>query len=130
MMMDNLRFSRVVFAFFLIVAAGSLAAFADESTNSSAASAAPADSNLQREYARLAQLLNSTDSRGQSEAAESLLKVRPSDVADPNTRKLIARGYKALATEKHGFNKEKAIEGLVIWGGKYSVPILVEKIGR
>jgi hypothetical protein len=57
-----------------------------------------------------------------------LLKVRPSDVADPNTRKLIARGYRSLATEKSGFHKDEAVQGLVIWGGKYSVPILIEML--
>src|SRR5262245_8906343 len=58
--------------------------------------AAPANSSLQREYARLAQLLNSDDHFGKREAAETLLRVRPSDVANPDTRKLIARGYLSL----------------------------------
>jgi hypothetical protein len=132
MTVDNLRCRPVVLALFLI-ATWQCALDAEESSSTSAApstGASPANSNLQREYARLAQLLNSSDSRGQSEAADSLLKVRPSDVADLNTRKLVARGYRSLATEKNGFHKDKAVQGLVIWGGKYSVPILVEMLDK
>ncbi|MCC7474511.1 MAG: HEAT repeat domain-containing protein [Pirellulales bacterium] len=81
---------------------------------------------MQREYARLAQLLNSTDHFGKREAAETLLRVRPSDVENLETRKLIARGYRALASEGNAFEKEDAIRGLVIWGGKFSTPILIE----
>lgn len=92
--------------------------------------ATPANSGLQREYARLAQALNSDDHFGKSEAAETLLKVRPSDVANADTRKLIARGYKTMAEEGRGFDQEKAIRGLVVWGGKYSVPIIIEMLEK
>jgi hypothetical protein len=81
---------------------------------------------LQREYARLAQLLNSNDTFGKQEAAQTLLRVRPSDVANAETRKLIARGYRSLAMEGRGLHQDEAIRGLVIWGGKYSVPVLIE----
>src|SRR5437868_3471978 len=79
-----------VLAFVFGTAMCPLSLYAQERSGSSAKSSqepAPASSNLQREYARLAQLLNSSDSRGVDEAEDSLLKVRPSDVADPNTRK-------------------------------------------
>jgi hypothetical protein len=89
-----------------------------------------ANSGLQREYARLAQLLNSNDTFGKKEAAETLLRVRPSDVANPETRKLIARGYRSLAAEGFGTDQDEAIRGLVIWGGKYSVPILIELMDK
>jgi hypothetical protein len=92
--------------------------------------ATPGNSGLQREYARLAQALNSDDHFGKSEAAETLLKVRPSDVANTDTRKLIARGYKTMAEEGRGFDQEKAIRGLVVWGGKYSVPIIIEMMEK
>jgi hypothetical protein len=85
---------------------------------------------LQREYARLAQLLNSNDVFGKQEAAQTLLRVRPSDVANAETRKLIARGYRSLAMEGHGHRQEEAIRGLVIWGGKYSVPVLIELLEK
>jgi hypothetical protein len=88
--------------------------------------AAPPNSALQREYARLAQLLNSNDTFGKREAASTFLRVRPSDVANPETRKLIARGYRSLAVEDRGGLQDEAIQGLVIWGGKYSVPVLIE----
>src|SRR5262245_41216756 len=71
-------------------------------SNTPAADAAPVSSGIQREYARLAQLLNSTDTFGKREAAETFLRVRPSDVPDANTRKLIARGYRSLALETSG----------------------------
>jgi len=90
----------------------------------------PANSGLQREYARLAQALNSDDHFGKSEAAETLLKVRPSDVANADTRKLIARGYKSMAEDSRGFDQEKGLRGLVIWGGKYSVPIIIEMMEK
>jgi hypothetical protein len=92
--------------------------------------APPADSGLQREYARLAQLLNSNDTFGKQEAAQTLLRVRPGDVANAETRKLIARGYRSLAMEGHGHRQEEAIRGLVIWGGKYSVPVLIEMLEK
>ncbi len=132
-MVGNFRVWAVVFIALWVTATCSRASLAEDvagSSGSARASSAPANSNLQREYARLAQLLNSSDTRGQEEAAETLLKVRPGDVADPNTRKLIARGYRSLATERNGFHKEQAIQGLVIWGGKYSVPILVELLEK
>jgi hypothetical protein len=91
---------------------------------------APAGGGLQREYARLAQSLNSGDVFEKREAAETLLKVRPSDVANADTRKLIARGYKAMAEDERGFGQENAIRGLVIWGGKHSVPIIIEMMEK
>ena len=78
----------------------------------------------------MAQLLNSDDTFGKREAAESLLKVRPSDVANADTRKLIARGYRSIAAAEFGPDKDKAVQGLVIWGGKYSVPILIELLEK
>ena len=92
-----------------------------------ASDAAPANSDaLQAEYARLAQLLNSDDTWGKKEAATTLLVVRPQDVADPAVRKLIARGYRSLATDSTWGPSKESVRGLVIWGGKYSVPILVD----
>src|SRR5262245_38578570 len=107
----------------ITIVAASNVCFADEATQNStqdsktgAASGSPsqAGSGLQREYARLAQALNSSDTFAQNDAAETLLKVRPNDVANPETRKLIARGYRSLALESHGFGQEEAIRGLVI----------------
>jgi hypothetical protein len=116
-----------------VIAAGSRQLRAEESPGESAdasSSTSSGTSNLQREYARLAQLLNSDDTFGKRDAVDALLKVRPSDVTDPNTRKLIARGYRDIASGSSFFEKEKAVQGLVIWGGKYSVPILIEMLDK
>jgi hypothetical protein len=94
--------------------------------NQPAADSAPASGGIQREYARLAQLLNSSDTFGKQEAADTFLRVRPSDVPDPNTRKLIARGYRSLALDGNSLQTDTAVKGLVIWAGKYSVPVLIE----
>lgn len=96
------------------------------STPAATQPAAPANSSIQREYARLAQLLNSDDTFGKREAASTFLRVRPSDVANPDTRKLIARGYRSLALEGRGHSQDEAVQGLVIWGGKHAVPVLIE----
>jgi hypothetical protein len=101
-----------------------------ETVASSSADSAAADSALQREYARLAQLLNSNDVFDKREAAQTLLRVRPSDVANADTRKLIARGYRSLAMEQSGLNQDTAIRGLAIWGGKHSVPVLIELMDK
>jgi hypothetical protein len=101
-----------------------------ETVVSSSTSSATGDSALQREYARLAQLLNSNGVFGKREAADTLLRVRPSDVANADTRKLIARGYRSLAMEQSGLDQDTAIRGLVIWGGKHSVPVLVELMDK
>src|SRR5438105_3098771 len=120
-MLDNFR-GRPLLCVLLFgaIAVCSLPLRAEESSDASTGT-----SNLQREYARLAQLLNSDDTFGKREAVDAFLKVRPSDVPDANTRKLIARGYRDIATGTDFFEKEKAIQGLAIWGGKYSVPILI-----
>ncbi len=118
------RFSMcVLVGTYLVLPAGRSSA--QEAAENGSGEASPVSGELQREYARLAQLLNSTDTIGRREAADTLLRVRPSDVANPDTRKLIARGYRAVALEDR-ISQEEGIRGLVIWGGKYSVPILIE----
>jgi hypothetical protein len=84
------------------------------------------DEQRQAEYSRLAKGLYSDVAFVRQSSVTSLLTVRPTDVTDPNTRKLIARGYRAAAMGDDPFQASRAIQGLVIWGGKYSVPILVE----
>lgn len=138
-MMGN-HFVRVV-STTILLASISTFAIAEESASQPATSSTtpptantptspPTNSNLQREYARLAQLLNSDDTLGKRKAASALLRVRPSDVANPDTRKMIARGYRSLALEGQGLQRDEAIRGLVIWGGKYSVPILIDLLDK
>lgn len=87
-------------------------------------------SALQTEYARLASALNGGDMWAKRQAAETLLLVRPPDVANPDVRKLVARGYRSLATESTSGPSAESIRGLVIWGGKYSLPILIELLEK
>jgi hypothetical protein len=91
-------------------------------------SAAPKEAagGLQAEYARLAQLLNTGDVFGKREALNALELVRPADVEDKATRQLIARGYRSVALEGYSSDQARAMRGLVVWGGKYSVPVLIE----
>jgi hypothetical protein len=124
------RSIRWAFLVVLIAAAPSHSQVQGPASSESPSAASPGSSGLQREYARLAQLLNSTDTFGKQEAAQTLLRVRPGDVANAETRKLIARGYRSLAMEGRGHRQEEAIRGLVIWGGKYSVPVLVELLEK
>jgi hypothetical protein len=105
---------------------GKAAAARPPSATAPMPAAAPASQgDLQAEYARLAQLLNTGDKWGKEEAAKTLLLVNPKDVSDPEVRKLIARGYRSRATDSWGPTPE-SIRGLVIWGGKFSAPILVD----
>jgi hypothetical protein len=70
-----------------------------------------------------------SDDRAKCEkAVEVLLTKTPADVASLETRKKIARAFKRLAEEDHGVAKEKAVRGLVIWGGKHSGPILLKML--
>jgi hypothetical protein len=133
MVADSFRCWSVVWAVLCMTAMQTTALHAQESAGSSQsapASSSAASNDKEREYARLAEMLRSGELREQVEAVEALEKVRPSDVADANTRKLIARGYRNLAMDKAAVHREEAIRGLVVWGGKFSVPILVEIIDK
>ena len=77
-------------------------------------------------YDRLAERLKSDNPFERREAMEALLKVGPDDVPSAETRKNIARAFKDLAEDTHGPDRPKAIQGLVRWGGKFSVPILLQ----
>src|SRR5262245_5676869 len=106
MMAANLSCSSIIWTAFLMVAIGS-GSFGRErpaipkrdnpSASTQQTAKPPTNSpsspeSLQAEYARLAQLLNTGDKWGKDEAAKTLLLVNPKDVADPEVRKLIARG--------------------------------------
>jgi hypothetical protein len=78
-------------------------------------------------HQQLAELLKEEHAPHHREAVKALLEMHPSDVADKETRAKIARGFKELALSTH-FEKRDACRGLVIWGGKYSVPILVQML--
>ena len=76
-------------------------------------------------HAKLAKVLTRGDVFAQRSAMEALLHVDPASVADKQVRAEIARGFRELAFDSPHHQKE-AVEGLVIWGGKHSVPLLIE----
>jgi hypothetical protein len=57
-----------------------------------------------------------------------LQKLKPDDVPSPEMRKEIARALKQAAfdEDRHAFERVKAVEGMAVWGGNFSVPLLVE----
>lgn len=60
-------------------------------------------------------------------AIDALLQINPHDVQDKDVRKQIARSFRDLAMgDKFGEKKAKAIQGLAMYGGSFSVPILIE----
>jgi HEAT repeat protein len=64
-------------------------------------------------------------------AVDAVLLLKPADITDKAVRKQIAVNFRTLATtEGHHIDAGKAIRGLVLYGGKYSVPILVEILKR
>lgn len=78
-------------------------------------------------YDKLAENVVSGDFVERREALESLLKVSPSDVESAETRKKIARAFKeAVFDSDSHFDRDKAIRGMVKWGGKFCVPYLLE----
>ncbi|MGI9427365.1 MAG: hypothetical protein ACR2NM_01820, partial [Bythopirellula sp.] len=78
------------------------------------------------EIQQLAFLLREDGSELEREAVvDALLKLRPSDVADKKKIGKIARGFKELALGE-AFTEGAHVRGLAIWGGKHSLPFLVE----
>jgi hypothetical protein len=72
-----------------------------------------------------AELLADEHAPHHDEAVRKLLSMTPADVKDKKLRGKIARGFRELALGSH-FDRDDAVRGLVIWGGKYSVPIIVQ----
>jgi hypothetical protein len=65
------------------------------------------------------------------EAIDKLLSVDPQDIEDKAVRQQIARNFRELAMDDgHSRTAEKAIRGLVRYGGKHSVPLLIEIMDR
>ena len=60
-------------------------------------------------------------------AIDVLLKAEPA-AASPETKKKVAQAFKALAEDDHAYYHDKAIQGLVKWAGKYSVPVLLKML--
>jgi hypothetical protein len=84
----------------------------------------PSDPNY---YDKLAELVIADDVFKRDKAVRVLLRTSPSQVT-PEQRKKIARAFKQLAEDDRASMREEAIKGLVIWGGKYSGPILLRML--
>ncbi len=74
---------------------------------------------------RMADLLLDPHAPRHRVALQALLNVDPDEVTDKDLRKRIARGYREAAFNSP-FDQDAAIRGLVLWGGKFSVPLLIE----
>lgn len=62
-------------------------------------------------------------------AIDALLGLDPRDIGDTEVRKQIARNFRELAAAHgHSHNKSKAFRGLALYGGSYSIPILIEAL--
>jgi hypothetical protein len=78
-------------------------------------------------YDRLAEMATSDDVFKREKAVRVLLRTSPSKVTAEQKKK-IARAFKQLADDDHSSLREETIKGLVIWGGKYSGPILLKML--
>ena len=87
-----------------------------------------AQQTLSREYARLADDLIAGDHFEQEKAAKALAELDPRHIKDKNLRRQIARAFKTLASEIHP--PDAAFQGLVNWGGKHSIPVLLELLEK
>lgn len=80
-------------------------------------------------YDKLVERMLSADSMHRKDAVEKLLRAEPSQVPSAETRKKIARAFRQLAQEEHNrFERADAVKGLVHWGGKFCVPILLDML--
>ncbi len=77
-------------------------------------------------FSKLAERMLSKNPFERGDAIDALLAVKSDDPVPPEARKQIARNFKDLAMEGKFGDKEKGIKGLAIWGGKHSVPFLLE----
>ena len=76
-------------------------------------------------HAKLAEMLTEGSVFDRRQATQKLRHVKPQSVTDPEVRAQIARGYRDLAFESPHVEPD-VIKGLVVWGGKHSVPLLIE----
>ncbi|HMP05101.1 MAG TPA: hypothetical protein PJ982_02025 [Lacipirellulaceae bacterium] len=80
-------------------------------------------------HAQLAEQLFDPESPQHEMAIRALLGVKPQDVADRAVRQRIAQGFRQVAFESQQFAPE-GVQGLVLWGGKFSVPLLAQLLER
>lgn len=89
------------------------------------------DKNDPNYIEKLADNLASGDYFQRRDAIAALLKISPSDVESSEMRKKIACGFKDAAfDEDNSSGRGKAVQGLARWGGKFSVPYLLELLDQ
>lgn len=86
------------------------------------------DKNAPDYHKKLAErMMRDSGQAGDSFAIRALLEIHPSDITDSAVRKTIARNFRTMAL-KSTFSKDLAIQGLVHYAGKHSVPTLIQII--
>jgi hypothetical protein len=87
----------------------------------------PGDSDY---FEKLLQRMRTGDHFVQEKAINVLLASSPEEVKNLATRKEIAKAFRQLAENDRGFFRKEGINGLVVWGGKYSGPVLQKLLRR
>jgi len=83
-------------------------------------------------YRKLCDLMTGkVNSHIQRMAIDRLLETNPSEIKDNNVRAQIARNFRDMAThDGSSEGKGQAIEGLALYGGTYSIPILTDLLNK
>jgi hypothetical protein len=81
-------------------------------------------------HAQLAEHLFDAQSPFHEKAVLTLLNVPPQKVADKQVRGRIAQGYREIAFSEDSTRVASAIRGLIVWGGKFSAPLLVQLLEK
>ena len=79
-------------------------------------------------YDKLADRMTSDNSLYRTKAVNVLVNTDPASVSSAAAKKKIARAFKQLAEGDIAGDRRKAIKGLALWGGKFSVPILLKML--
>ena len=80
-------------------------------------------------FDKMADRMSSDNSLHRSQAIDALLQADPA-AAPLEAKKKVAQAFKALAEDDKSSLHDKAVQGLVKWAGKYSVPVLTAMLGN
>jgi hypothetical protein len=81
-------------------------------------------------HAQLAEHLFDAQSPFHEKAVLTLLNVPPGEVTDKKVRGRIAQGYRQVAFAEGSTHAAAGVRGLVVWGGKFSAPLLIELLEK
>lgn len=82
----------------------------------------PGDSDY---FERLIEVSQQGHFKDKDRAIDALISANPDD-ATMEIRKQVAQMFKKMAFDGHLDEQKKGVRGMVAWGGKYSVPLLLE----